>query len=90
MTTDRSLRALLGGAPDHPDAPANAAFNFVQATLVSMDDPGLVVLPTHREICNFDGTSPVDILERGKTLFAIGSVPELEIQIFGHLYDRLL
>jgi uncharacterized protein (DUF1015 family) len=33
---------------EHPDAPAVAAFNFALATFVSMSDPGLVVLPTHR------------------------------------------
>jgi uncharacterized protein (DUF1015 family) len=34
----------------HPEAPANAAFNYCMTTLVSMDDPGLTILPTHREI----------------------------------------
>jgi uncharacterized protein (DUF1015 family) len=32
----------------HPDAPAGAAFNYALATFVSMSDPGLVILPTHR------------------------------------------
>ncbi len=62
----------------HPNAPENAAFNFVQATLVSMNDPGLVVLPTHREIHHFDGTTPVDILKRAKAHFVIGTVPDLD------------
>lgn len=53
----------------HPDAPSDAAFNYVAATLVSMDDPGLVVLPTHREICNFTATSPADVLERARLYF---------------------
>jgi uncharacterized protein (DUF1015 family) len=34
----------------HPDADPDAAFNYTLVTLVSMDDPGLVVLPTHRLI----------------------------------------
>jgi uncharacterized protein (DUF1015 family) len=34
----------------HPNAPAGAAFNFTLATFVSMSDPGLVILPTHRLI----------------------------------------
>jgi len=29
----------------HPDAPANAGFNYRMVTLVSMEDPGLVILP---------------------------------------------
>ncbi len=62
----------------HPDAPENAAFNFVQATLVSMDDPGLVVLPTHREICNFTRTTPAEILDRAAAYFAIETVSDLD------------
>jgi uncharacterized protein (DUF1015 family) len=31
-----------------PEAPGNAAFNYVLALLVNADDPGLVILPTHR------------------------------------------
>ena len=62
----------------HPDAPANTGFNFVQATLVSMDDPGLVVLPTHREICNFSATAPATILERAQAHFTVERVPDLD------------
>jgi uncharacterized protein (DUF1015 family) len=32
----------------HPDAPPDAAFNFVMMTLVAFDDPGLLILPPHR------------------------------------------
>lgn len=62
----------------HPDAPPNAAFNFVQATLVSMDDPGLVVLPTHREICNFTATPPQTVLERASDHFTVEQSADLE------------
>jgi uncharacterized protein (DUF1015 family) len=34
----------------HPNAPGDAGFNYRMVTLVSMDDPGLTILPTHREI----------------------------------------
>jgi len=61
----------------HPDAPADAAFNFVQATLVSMTDPGLVILPTHREIYNFSGIRPADILARAREYFIIAPSPDL-------------
>jgi uncharacterized protein (DUF1015 family) len=37
----------------HPDAPANAGFNYRMVTLVSMDDPGLTILPTHREMHSY-------------------------------------
>ena len=62
----------------YPDAPPNAGFNFVQATLVSMDDPGLVVLPTHREIYNFTLTTPPQILQRAAEYFRDESVPDLD------------
>lgn len=61
----------------HPDAPADAAFNYVAATLVSMEDPGLVVLPTHREIHSFDGTGPAEVLERAALYFTVRPVPDL-------------
>ncbi|HEY0491835.1 MAG TPA: DUF1015 domain-containing protein, partial [Candidatus Dormibacteraeota bacterium] len=43
---------------EHPEAPVNAAFNFVLMLLVDAEDPGLVILPTHRllrDLENFDG-----------------------------------
>jgi uncharacterized protein (DUF1015 family) len=43
---------------DHPEAPPDAAFNFVLMLLVDVKDPGLVILPTHRilhELEGFDG-----------------------------------
>jgi len=62
----------------HPNAPANAAFNYVAATLVSMDDPGLAILPTHREICNFTATTPAQILERAKEYFNVAPSKDLQ------------
>jgi uncharacterized protein (DUF1015 family) len=73
--TGLTYRAMQREA--HPDAPAGAAFNFVQATLVSMNDPGLVILPTHREICHFTGTRPVTILERAREHFTVAPSPDL-------------
>lgn len=35
-------------APAHPDAPAQAAFNYVLAVLCPAQQPGMVILPTHR------------------------------------------
>lgn len=43
---------------EHPDAPPDAAFNFVLTLLVDVDDPGLLILPTHRlmrDLDQFDG-----------------------------------
>ena len=41
----------------YPNHSSDAPFEFTMATLVAMDDPGLVVLPTHRlvhHVANFD------------------------------------
>jgi len=45
-----------------PKAPANAGFNYCMVTLVSMDDPGLTILPTHREINNYASQTTAQIL----------------------------
>jgi uncharacterized protein (DUF1015 family) len=65
----------------YPNAPANAAFNFVATTLVSMDDPGLVILPTHREICNFTAVTPAQILDRAKANFTVEASPDLQTML---------
>jgi uncharacterized protein (DUF1015 family) len=62
----------------HPGAPLNAAFNFIAATLVSTEDPGLVILPTHREIFNFGKTSPAAILERSRQYFDVTPAASLD------------
>ncbi|MBN1679905.1 MAG: DUF1015 domain-containing protein [Anaerolineae bacterium] len=61
----------------YPDAPANAAFNFMAVTLVSMNDPGLIILPTHREIRNFSATSPAAVLERAQPVFSVEPTRDL-------------
>jgi uncharacterized protein (DUF1015 family) len=54
-----------------PHAPGNAAFNYCMASLVSMDDPGLIVLPTHREVYNWPQVEGSEILARAEPLFEI-------------------
>ncbi len=55
----------------HPDAPADAAFNFTLVTLVSMSDPGLVILPTHRLVHSYGRMSGKEALERAKEYFDV-------------------
>ncbi|OLD09769.1 MAG: hypothetical protein AUJ09_00215 [Firmicutes bacterium 13_1_40CM_3_65_11] len=43
---------------DHPEAPADAAFNYVLMLLVDMADPGLTILPTHRLLHDFERFDP--------------------------------
>jgi uncharacterized protein (DUF1015 family) len=55
----------------HPDAPADAAFNYRMVTLVSMDDPGLTILPTHREIYGYEEMRPDEMLQRAAEYFTV-------------------
>src|SRR2546430_358401 len=43
---------------DHPEAPPDAAFNYVLMLLVDMADPGLTILPTHRLLHDFQRLEP--------------------------------
>ncbi len=62
----------------HPDAPGNAGFNFRMVTMVSMQDPGLVILPTHRLIHSYGKMSTSEILEETKESFNLISVDSRE------------
>lgn len=43
---------------EHPEAPPDAAFNYVLMLLVDVADPGLAILPTHRVLHDFDRFDP--------------------------------
>ena len=60
----------------YPDALAEAGFHYRLVTLVSMDDPGLVILPTHRLIRANNQTSYTEMLERAKEYFEITPVSD--------------
>jgi len=55
----------------HPDAPANAGFNYRMVTLVSMEDPGLVILPTHRLIHSYGQMDGAEVLEQAQKYFEV-------------------
>jgi uncharacterized protein (DUF1015 family) len=63
-------------AKKHPDAPDNAGFKYRMVALVSMSNPGLTILPTHRLILDYNKYSPDEILERAKDYFDITEVPD--------------
>jgi uncharacterized protein (DUF1015 family) len=46
----------------HPDAPPDAAFNYVLMLLVDVRDPGLTILPTHRILHDLDRFDAADLL----------------------------
>jgi uncharacterized protein (DUF1015 family) len=43
---------------EHPEAPPDAAFNYVLMLLVDVRDPGLAILPTHRLLHDFERFDP--------------------------------
>ena len=48
----------------HPQAPPDAAFNYVLMLLVDVRDPGLTILPTHRILHDLDRFSATELLRR--------------------------
>jgi uncharacterized protein (DUF1015 family) len=48
----------------HPDAPPDAAFNYVLMLLVDVRDPGLTILPTHRILHDLDRFDASELLRR--------------------------
>lgn len=59
-----------------PDAPVNAAFNYLMVALVSMSNPGLTILPTHRLIFDYKTMRAEDILARAAEYFEIEKVDD--------------
>jgi uncharacterized protein (DUF1015 family) len=55
----------------HPGAPADAAFNYRMVTLVSMDDPGLTILPTHRQMHSYTAKTTAQILADATEYFEV-------------------
>jgi len=60
----------------YPDAPADAGFNYRMVALVSMSNPGLTILPTHRLIYDYTKISAAEILSRAGEYFQIEEVPD--------------
>jgi len=60
---------------EHPDAPADAAFNYVLMLLVDVRDPGLTILPTHRLLRDLEGFDPAALLSRLGTRLRVVQQP---------------
>ncbi len=61
---------------EFPNAPADAAFNYLMVALVSMSNPGLTILPTHRLIFDYKQMSVDEILEKAAVYFTIEKVAD--------------
>ncbi len=62
----------------HPGAPLSTAFNYALVSLVSLDDPGLTILPTHRLIHNYTAQTPAQILASAAQYFEVTSLARRE------------
>jgi uncharacterized protein (DUF1015 family) len=71
---ETALKYQAAMQAQHPDAPVNAAFNYRLVALVSMDDPGLVILPTHRLVRHHMEMSGTEVLQRAQEYFEVTPV----------------
>jgi uncharacterized protein (DUF1015 family) len=71
-------RAAKRCTPSSDKAGTNAAYNYCMASLVSMDDPGLVILPTHREILGMPQMDIERFVARAREFFCITPVADLD------------
>jgi len=58
----------------YPNHPQETAFNYAMVTLVSMSDPGLVILPTHRLIHSYERMSREEVRSRAAEYFDVTPV----------------
>ncbi|HYM49987.1 MAG TPA: DUF1015 domain-containing protein [Candidatus Limnocylindrales bacterium] len=61
---------------EHPQAPPEAAFNFVLTLLVDATDPDLRILPTHRLLRDLSGFDPGRLLDWLARVHAAVRVPD--------------
>lgn len=59
---------------ENPNYSKDDLFNYVMMMLVEMDDPGLVVLPTHRMVKNLEHFEEKDVLRRLSGTFAADKI----------------
>ncbi len=70
----RNERRAAAGNPNHsPDAPP-APYELVMMTLVNMDSPGLVILPTHRVVHGLPSFSASAFREEACPYFSVDEV----------------
>jgi uncharacterized protein (DUF1015 family) len=71
----RNESRAAASAGSSPDAP----YEFVMMTFVNLNDPGLLVLPTHRVVHSLRGFSVDDFLNSSRAFFAVEEIdPELD------------
>lgn len=74
----RDERRGTVGRKQDARAPENVAYNYCMAALVSMDDPGLIILPTHREVFGISQIDIDSILSRAQPFFDVIPAADLD------------
>ena len=60
----------------YPNAPADAGFNYLMVALVSMSNPGLTILPTHRLIFDYNKMTSDEVLAKAAEYFDVEEVAD--------------
>lgn len=61
---------------EYPEAPPDAAFNYVLMLLVDVNDPGLMILPTHRIVHDLDGFDAEKLIRALLARYAVRQYPD--------------
>jgi uncharacterized protein (DUF1015 family) len=68
-------RTAAGGPVSNPQAPqASGPYEFVMMTFVNMNDPGLLVLPTHRVVHSLDSFSADAFQNSARSFFELEAI----------------
>jgi uncharacterized protein (DUF1015 family) len=86
--TALAYRAWRMASPEGAGAPEDASFNYVLMFFSDMEDPGLVILPTHRVLHDWPGFEGRAFLEKLSALFAIRPFPEGNDALLGALKEE--
>lgn len=62
----------------YPDAPPGSPFDYALMYVAALDDPGVVILPTHRALDGRVSVSPERVLERARLAYDVDPVPDDE------------
>jgi len=66
----------------YPNAPEDSSFNYVLMFFSDMEDPGLVILPTHRVLHDWPGFEAPHLQQQLKEFFAVRSFAEADEEGF--------
>jgi len=74
--TALAYREWMRSRPEGAHAPEDASFNYVLMFFSDMEDPGLVILPTHRVLHDWPGFDARAFKEKLAALFGATAFPE--------------